>query len=83
MRCVSFTRFVKSPSHNIKDTEMVPFSLRLPADILAVATNMGDHVRGGTSEVLRRAVALGLPKLTKSTHFFTSAVVKSSHQAVS
>ena len=49
-------------------------ALRLPEPMLDDADRMADYVRGGRSEILRRAIALGLPHLD----FFVSDVVKSS-----
>ena len=40
---------------------MKAISLKLPLDIWQHATDLGDHVRGGASEVLRRAIVSGLP----------------------
>jgi metal-responsive CopG/Arc/MetJ family transcriptional regulator len=36
-------------------------SVRLPEDILRQIDDLGDHVRGGSSEVIRRALKSGLP----------------------
>jgi hypothetical protein len=57
-----------------KSSKMRQVALRLPEPMLDDADRMADHVRGGRSEILRRAIALGLPHLD----FFVSDVVKSS-----
>jgi hypothetical protein len=57
-----------------KSAKMRQVALRLPEAMLDDADRMADHVRGGRSEILRRAIALGLPHLD----FFVSDVVKSS-----
>jgi hypothetical protein len=44
-----------------KPAPMKALSLKLPLDIWQHATDLGDHVRGGASEVLRRAIVSGLP----------------------
>ena len=36
-------------------------SLKMPGSLYDQAAVLGDHVRGGTSEVLRRAITAGLP----------------------
>ena len=53
---------------------MRQIALRVPIPLLAEADRMADHVRGGRSEVLRRAIALGLPHLD----FFVHDAVKTS-----
>lgn len=49
-------------------------ALRLPVPVLDEADRMADHVRGGRSEVLRRAIVRGLPHVD----FFVPDVVKTS-----
>ena len=61
--------FVKTKSATMRQV-----ALRVPVPLLAEADRMADHVRGGRSEVLRRAIALGLPHLD----FFVHDVVKTS-----
>jgi hypothetical protein len=53
---------------------MKAISLKLPLDIWQHATDLGDHVRGGASEVLRRAIKAGLPLVQVQCH-----IVKSDH----
>lgn len=57
-----------------KRAKMRQVALRLPEPVVEEADRIGEHVRGGRSEVLRRAVDKGLPKV----HFFAPGVVKTS-----
>jgi hypothetical protein len=51
-----------------KKTPLKGVSLKLPANLWDEANRMGDHVRGGASEVLRRAIKAGLPMVRVQSH---------------
>jgi len=73
-KCWNFMFSMKRTFMKSKSSKMRQVALRLPARMLDRADRMADHVRGGRSEILRRAIALGLPHLD----FFASDAMKTS-----
>jgi hypothetical protein len=46
-----------------KEPETRMHSVRLPVPLIERLSKAGDHMRGGTSEATRRAIAIGLKKV--------------------
>lgn len=65
---------VKRTSMKTKRAKMRQVALRLPEPVVEEADRIGEHVRGGRSEVLRRAVDEGMPRVD----FFARAAMKTS-----
>jgi hypothetical protein len=74
MRETSRVRAMQRAAKSKKPAPMKALSLKLPREVWDLAMELGQHVRGGASEVLRRAIKAGLPLVQVQSH-----IVKSDH----
>jgi hypothetical protein len=63
---VSRTVMGNNESQKAAKPHSTMYSCRLPLETIARAKRAGDHLRGGTSEAIRRSLNFGLKRLESS-----------------